>query len=161
MRSSLSSNQASWVYLGRAVRPSGRPVERPVFPSGSGRTGAVRAGGHGAQLIGRRAPRQDRTQGAAEARDDILAGEYIVLPQLAGRAVEAEDLHLAQFGIDHPNQRHADRLVVVKLFLEVLGGIVGRNDFDGQVWRDLDLAFGRNVARQSALLDERDIGSAD
>ena len=69
--------------------------------------------------------REDLPHKAAEAGDDILAGEFVILAKFARWAVAAEDFDLARFGIDHPDQGHANFSIVIQLFLEFLNPIVG------------------------------------
>ena len=64
-------------------------------------------------------------------------------------------------GVDHPDQGHADFLVVFQLLVELISSVVGRDDFDRQIGRDLGPTLGQHPAGEATVPDERDIGPAD
>src|SRR5437870_4453160 len=72
------------------------------------------------------ARREDLAQGAAEAGDHVLAGEFVILEQEADRAIDLVNGHSARLGVDHPDEGHAHLPIVGQLLIQLVDSILGR-----------------------------------
>ena len=143
------------------ARAASSPV-RPANQNGRDQAGPDPFGSAAvARVSSAEAARQDLAERAEEAVDDVLAGEIIFLLQFDGRAVAAKDFRGGELRINYPHQGHTGLAIVAQFFLDRPGRVVGRDDLDGQVGRDLYPSLRRDIPGQPAVPDERDVRFAD
>src|SRR5262249_37619465 len=100
------------------------------------------------------------TYAAAEARQHLLAGQFIRLLQDLRLSAGTADCQAAQFRLDQPDQLHARVEVVVDLRCDLAVAVTGGEDLDGQArWHlaVLGVQFGEGVS----ILVVGDVGAAD
>lgn len=98
---------------------------------------------------------------AVEARDDGLAGQFVFGHQSGEGSIGSVNIERSVFGVDHPNQPNASSKVFFDLLVQVINGVVRRDDFDSKIRRDGDVSASELLGRKSASRNEGHIRATD
>lgn len=96
-----------------------------------------------------------------ESRQDLLAVDDLAVPQHPGLLAWTAHRHRSLPGMEDPDQRDAERKVLLDLLVNVLHPIGGGDDLDHQVGRELREALLLLLRRHPIGADEGAIGRPD